>query len=93
MASAEDDPPIFTEIFEPAGRDLALMVVAVARKLDIGRGPLPLAMAGSFLLNCRAVAGIVLDRLSARGYEVEASSVHDPVEGALVLARRGWISP
>jgi N-acetylglucosamine kinase-like BadF-type ATPase len=93
VAASEEDPSIFPEILRPAGMDLAVMVAAVARALDIGRGPLPLAMAGSFLLNCDDVAHVVLDQLSALGYEVEASSVADPVVGALVLARRGWTRP
>lgn len=90
VASADDDPSIFDEILAPAGMELALMVAAVARNLGFREGALPLAMAGSFLLNCRPVARLVLEKLDDLGYEVTASTVPDPVEGALLLARRSW---
>jgi N-acetylmuramic acid 6-phosphate etherase len=90
VAAAAADPSIVAEILEPAGVELADMVDAVARELRFGPGPLPLAMAGSFLLNCRAVSDVVVDRLAGLGYRVESSAVARPVEGALVLARQGW---
>lgn len=92
VASSEDDPSILREILEPAGVELASMVEAVASKLELPGGPLPLAMAGSFLLNCRALAKVVLGSLETRGCPVSATFVVDPVEGALALARRGRIS-
>jgi N-acetylglucosamine kinase-like BadF-type ATPase len=93
VASAQDDPSIFAEILRPAGMELANMSQAVARQLGFHSGPLPLAMAGSFLLNCEPVARVILEQLSALGYDVVASTVPHPVEGALILARRGWIPP
>ena len=93
VASAEDDPSIFTEILRPAGMELALMVDAVARSLNLRRGILPLALAGGFLLRCPYVANVMVDRLSALGYDVSARPVADPVEGALALARRGFDDP
>ena len=92
-ASLEDDPSIVPEILEPAGRELALMVVAVARNLDLGRGTLPLAMAGGFLLNCEPLARVVLKEITVAGYVVAWSAVPFPVEGALALARREWNRP
>ena len=92
VAAAGDDPSILTDILEPAGGDLAGMVAAVARKLHRESGVLPLAMAGSFLLNCPAISEVLMDRLAALGYDVATSSVHDPVEGALAMARRSMIS-
>ena len=88
VAAAVDDPAVVAEILEPAGEDLARMVVAVARKLRLYDGVLPVAMAGSFLLNCPPVSGSLVGRLTILGYAVEASSVTEPVEGALVLAGR-----
>jgi N-acetylglucosamine kinase-like BadF-type ATPase len=90
VAAAGDDPSIGIEILEPAGKELASMVAAVARKLEFGRGPLPLAMAGSFLLKCTPITYVVLDQLAAMGYEVASTFVANPVEGALALARRSW---
>ncbi len=90
VRAGDDDPTIFAEILEPAGADLARMVGATARSLglDPGGGPLPLAMAGSFLLGCGAVARVLVHRLIEGGHDVRATPVPEPVEGALVLARR-----
>jgi N-acetylglucosamine kinase-like BadF-type ATPase len=92
VAAAEDDPSILIEILEPAGKELALMVEAVARKLEFSPGRLPLAMAGSFLLNCGPISRLVPYQLAARGYEVASTFVADPVKGAITLARRSWIA-
>ena len=70
VAAAEEDPSIFSEILEPAGKELALMVAAVAGKLEFGRGPLPVAMAGGFLLKCHTdLPCVILDQLADLGYE------------------------
>lgn len=87
-----DDPSILEEILEPAGRQLAEMVDAVARDLDFPKVKLPLAVAGSFLLNCPAVAGAMVGRLLELGTSVMVSLVREPVEGAVILARREWSS-
>jgi N-acetylglucosamine kinase-like BadF-type ATPase len=87
-----DDPSILGEILEPAGHQLAEMVEAVAGQLDLPKVGLPLAAAGSFLLNCPAVAGAMVGRLIERGMSVFVSEVREPVEGAVVLARREWSS-
>ncbi|WP_435010420.1 N-acetylglucosamine kinase [Tundrisphaera lichenicola] len=86
-----EDPSIFTDILEPAGVELARTVRAVAVKLGIASGPLPLAMAGSFLLNSKPVSRVLIHRLIEQGYEVLATPVPDPVEGALVLARQALL--
>lgn len=90
IASAERDRSIVEEILEPAGVELAGMVLAVARTLEIGPGPLPLACAGSFLLHCPSVADAMLNRVQIEGYDVTASNVTEPVEGAIILARRAF---
>jgi N-acetylglucosamine kinase-like BadF-type ATPase len=91
VAASADDPAILGEILEPAGVELARMVGATARELGMTRGPLPLAMAGSFLLNSPPVSRALVGWLTDRGYTVQARSVLDPVEGALVLARRAAV--
>jgi N-acetylglucosamine kinase-like BadF-type ATPase len=91
VAAAEEDPTIIDEILEPAGRELAEMVIAVARKLGWRDCRLPLAMAGGFLLKCPIVSRILVDLLRKEGYEVEPRAVPEPVEGAIILARRAFL--
>ena len=88
VSAADDDPSISTLILEPAGRDLAEMVAAVARQLQMESGRLPLAMAGSFLLNCAEVSKVLIARLIELGHDVNHSPVPEPARGALVIARR-----
>lgn len=92
VEAAQEDDSLFAAILEPAGIELARMVAAVARALGSRSGPLPLAMAGGFLLTCAAVSRVLLHRLTEWGYEVQATPVGEPVEGALVIARRGLAS-
>ena len=88
VAAAEDDPALVAEILEPAGRDLAEAALAVARALVFPAGPLPLAMAGGFLLSTAAVARSLLDHLARAGYDAVPSRVKQPVKGAILLAKR-----
>ena len=92
VAAGEVDPIVTAEILEPAGFELAEMVGAVARRLEILGGNLPLACAGSFLLNCSSTSKAMESRLTSLGYKVEASAVREPVQGALVLALRAMNS-
>ena len=88
VAAAGEDPGVFAEILEPAAVELARMVSAVARSLGLTSGPLPLALAGSFLLNSPGVSRVVIHRLIESDLDVRATPVPEPVEGAVVLARR-----
>jgi N-acetylglucosamine kinase-like BadF-type ATPase len=87
LAAAGDDPALVPLLLEPAGRALAEMAAAVARALDWREGPLPLALAGSFLLAAAEVSEALCTGLAQIGYAVEAAHVSEPVRGALVLAR------
>ncbi|MDX2035679.1 MAG: BadF/BadG/BcrA/BcrD ATPase family protein [Isosphaeraceae bacterium] len=87
VAAHAEDPSLFADILEPAGADLARTVHAAARSVDIPPGPLPLAIAGSFLLSCAPVSNVMINRLNELGYNVQPTPVPNPVEGALVLAR------
>jgi N-acetylglucosamine kinase-like BadF-type ATPase len=91
VAAAEDDPTLVDEILAPAGRELADAVGAVARALDWHGGRLPLAMAGGFLLSTPIVVRNLLDHLARAGYDADPTPVAEPVEGALVLARREFL--
>jgi N-acetylglucosamine kinase-like BadF-type ATPase len=89
---AQSDPLISESILMPASRDLAEMVLAVARQLGwpqtVNFPVWPLALAGSFLLSSEAVASELLNTLGAQGLAVSAKRVAEPVRGALVLARQ-----
>ena len=82
------DPSIGPDLLIPAGIDLGVMVQAVARSLAIEAGPLPIALAGGFLLRAEPVRRSLLDHLQAAGYAPEPATVADPVVGAVVLALR-----
>jgi N-acetylglucosamine kinase-like BadF-type ATPase len=88
VAAAEEDRSVSLEILQPAGVELARMVASVAHRLDIHSGSLPLAMAGSFLLNSPAVSDSLANQLIEMGYQARPSSIRQPVEGAIILARR-----
>lgn len=88
LASAELDPEITPRILQPAGVALAEQVLAVCRSLNWPPGPLPLALAGSFLLGATAVSTALIARLTAAGYEPAPAAVSDPVRGAVAIALR-----
>jgi N-acetylglucosamine kinase-like BadF-type ATPase len=88
VEAARSDRSIFDEILEPAGSELARMVLAVASQLGIEPGPLPLAKAGSFLLKARSISDVLDDRLRREGFSLTTSEVPEPVEGAILLALR-----
>jgi N-acetylglucosamine kinase-like BadF-type ATPase len=87
VAAAEQDPEIVDQILRPAAFALAETAAAAARALGWSEGPLPLAMAGGFLLRVDEVARSLLIRLGVLGYEVRAIRVSESVRGALILAR------
>ena len=93
LDAARDDPTITTDLLGPAGIDLGQTVAAVAQALGWTGGALPLALAGGFLLRADAVRTNLLDHLERQGYQPHPTLVPEPVQGALVLARRGWMDP
>ncbi len=86
--AARDDPSIVADLLEPAGIDLGVTVEAVARALGWSGGVLPLALAGGFLLRSADLRRSLLGFLQGRGYDPRPSMVPNPVDGALILARR-----
>ncbi len=92
VATAADDPELARSILEPAGAELAEAVAAVARTLGWSQGPIPLAMAGGFLLSSADVSRSLLDHLARNGLTVEATPVPEPVQGAVALAKRSLAS-
>jgi N-acetylglucosamine kinase-like BadF-type ATPase len=92
VTAAEDDPFVAESILNPATNDLAELVMTVARRLGWHewdyQGPLPLAMAGGFLLSAPIVYQGLLSSLESMGLSVDATQVPDPVLGAITLARK-----
>lgn len=79
-----DDPEVCSMILSPAAEELATLVLSVSDR--IGEGIPPLAISGGFLLGADVLREEVLRILSGRVYSVR--EVAEPVEGAVVLARR-----
>ena len=63
LAAADLDPSIVEELLRPAGAELAQMAIAAARAVGWNSGPLPLAMAGGFLLSSAVVSETLVDEL------------------------------
>ncbi len=88
LSAAAEDVSIIEELLRPAGVELAEMVMAAARAVDLVSGELPVAMAGGLLLSAPDIARSMLEHLRSRGYEPIPTPVTEPARGALVLARR-----
>jgi N-acetylglucosamine kinase-like BadF-type ATPase len=90
--AAEDDPFVAEAILTPASNDLAELVMTVAHRMGWHEwdhvGPLPLAMAGGFLLSAPIVYDGLLAALDSMGLSVEATPVPEPALGAIILARK-----
>jgi N-acetylglucosamine kinase-like BadF-type ATPase len=88
VAAADEDPDVLGWVLEPAGFELGRAALAVARAID-WQGPLPLAMAGGFLLGAEPVAEAMLGYLRRfAGFEIQPSRVPEPVAGAIALAKQ-----
>lgn len=88
LDAAAEDPTITADLLEPAGCDLAAMAGAVARALDWPAASLPIALAGGFLLRAEPVRRSLVGHLARQGYAPRPTLVINPVDGAVVLARR-----
>ena len=87
LSAAAEDEVVVEDVLVPAGRELAALVIAVARALGWTRGELALAYAGGFLLAAEPVLRALLDALESAGYVPRAQPVAEPVRGAILLAR------
>jgi N-acetylglucosamine kinase-like BadF-type ATPase len=88
LAACDADPTAANQLLVTAGCALAKMIAAVARSLGWSRGPLPLAMAGGFLLSAKIVRDAMIERLIVQGYQPEQKPIADPVRGAVILAEK-----
>jgi len=88
LAACAEAPEFGERLLVPAGAELAEIIRAVAESLGWSSGPLPLAVAGGFLLSATIVRNAMIDNLSRHGYHVHVSPVPEPVRGAIILAER-----
>jgi len=88
-AQAQAGDAVARHIVEQAAGDLASMVRAVAKRLDLAQHPFPLACAGGVLVRSDLVADRLLLRLDQLGLQASPIvTLPDPVAGALRLAAR-----
>jgi N-acetylglucosamine kinase-like BadF-type ATPase len=92
LAACTEAPEASEQLLIPAGTALAEIVTAVARSLGWTSGVLPLAMAGGFLLSATIVRQGMTDQLIRQGYQLDVTSVPDPVRGAVILAERALVA-
>lgn len=90
IAAADRDPNLVGLLIRPAARELGETAAAAARALGWASGPLPLGLAGGFLVSTPLLAEALLEDLRGRGYEPIPTPVHEPAEGGLNLARRAF---
>jgi N-acetylglucosamine kinase-like BadF-type ATPase len=88
LTACTEMPETCIHLLSSAGAALAEMVAATARSLGWQSGMLPLGMAGSFLLAAKPVQKAMIDQLMRDGYQLDITSVTDPVQGAVILAER-----
>ncbi len=88
MEAADKDPDLIDRLIKPAALQLAETAAAAARSLGWDSGPLPIGLAGGFLVSIKPLVDALLDDLRLRGYEPSPTFVHEPAEGGLNLARR-----
>jgi N-acetylglucosamine kinase-like BadF-type ATPase len=87
LETAESDN-VAAIIVQKAAADLADTALAAARKLDLPRTGLPLALTGGAILGNANYRQQFLDAVAARGLRVDpVTLVHDPAEGAVRIAR------
>lgn len=86
--TADEGDGVAQQIVDEAAGDLACMVAAVARKLDLPTPRFPLALAGSMLLGSHNLRERLKTRIGLLGLLPDpVAEVSEPVVGALRLAR------
>jgi len=89
--AAESGSLTAVEVLNWGAGELALAVTAVYRALGWNSGsgtPVPLGLAGGFILNSSRYRNAVLEQLHAEGMLVRPALISDPAAGAVELARR-----
>lgn len=88
LAAVDEEPDLVKHLLNPAAFALAEQVSAVARTLGFPTGELPLAIGGGFLLSSKDLMEQVIANLGLIGLNVIATTVPEPVRGAIVLAEQ-----
>jgi N-acetylmuramic acid 6-phosphate etherase len=90
LQTAADGDPVAVGIVSHGADQLAAVVIAAARQLNLGPDPLPLALAGGVLLSSPDYRERVLRSLASGSLAVgPVTLVHEPAEGAVRLAITG----
>lgn len=92
LTAADLDPSIGLELLRPGGIELAQMAIAAAQAVGWNSGPLPLALAGGFLLSSQIVGQALINDLRVHGFDPMSTPVTEPARGALVLARQELVA-
>ncbi len=76
-------------ILNSAAEELALLIAATAKKLELDSKPIPVCYTGGLILNSPALRQRLVEQLNRQGIQVEESvAVEDPVWGEIHLAKR-----
>jgi N-acetylglucosamine kinase len=87
-AAAQSGDDVAAAIVARAGASLAQIVLAVARALDFGSDPTPLALAGGLLLGGDGLREALMAALSGSGRTfAPIGEAREPVAGAVAIAR------
>ena len=87
-AAAQSGDAMASAIVARAGASLAQIVLAVARALDFGSDPTPLALAGGLLLGAGGLREALMAALSGAGRTfAPIGEAREPVAGAIAIAR------
>ncbi|GIW87113.1 MAG: N-acetylglucosamine kinase [Isosphaeraceae bacterium] len=93
--AAESGDDAALDLIQNEGEALAQMVGAVCEKLgwlEVLDEPLPLALAGGFLVRTPALQEALIETVEEIGFRVVRSIVEEPVVGAVALARQALIA-
>ncbi len=87
LRTAEQHDATAQELADRATQELARLVEAVARRLELAGGPFPLVLSGGVLLGSACLQGRLSLHLAATGLQPRPiSQVAEPVAGAVKLA-------
>ncbi len=86
MDAAASDP-IARHIVDEAAHELALAVATVAKKLDLTKGKVPLAITGGVIISNASYRQQILAALTKLGCDADpVCTVQEPAEGAIRIA-------
>ena len=88
LSEAQNGDAAALAILQQAGRELAAMLVAVARRLDLP-SPLPCALGGGWIVHAPFLVQLLVDEVGKTGLQLSPLEiVEEPACGAVRLARQ-----